>query len=496
MPDIQNIPTRQYIGPRIIPHLWDPILWDASTQYDALAVVQYNGVPYIARYVPPQGTVPTNAEYWVRWADFNAQMAQLQQIVETYRDDIDQNATDIDTIEAIMPRSAFSSTNTVQKAINDEATARQQAVSAEAEARQRAINSTNDNVAANAADIADIAGRYQGGDIIIIGDSYDVPYSDDFTDGVSWSSRLQNTLASTNINVYISHVGGSGLANGVTPFYQQLSTLTDTLTEEQKDRVSTIIFYGGYNDKGATVGAINAGLQNFINICKTNYKNANRIIGAFVGRCVTGKTTGIHSAATFASVRQAFNNWLAASWTLPHTVAIVNGLNVLGSDDAFSSDYVHPSKEGLNRIASFMNGVVFGTPCAATYNTVDSTQIVSENGYTTSGKIYVQCKQYNPAGDEIRYFRLNSYISWSTPITQSFTGNTRMTFNLEPCSALMGINMIGSGTCLAHVDSKFFIVPMTWHIENTTLTVSIQILNDAGTNYLTGTLTDLTFITA
>lgn len=92
MPDIQNIPTTQYIGPRIIPHLWDPILWDASTQYDALAVVQYEGAGYIARYVPPQGTLPTNTEYWVRWADFNAQLAQLQQTVQTFDNRITANA--------------------------------------------------------------------------------------------------------------------------------------------------------------------------------------------------------------------------------------------------------------------------------------------------------------------------------------------------------------------------------------------------------------------
>lgn len=100
MPEIQNIPTTQYIGPRIIPHLWDPILWDASTQYDALAVVQYEGAPYIARYVPPQGTLPTDTTYWVRWADFNAQMAQLQQTVESYDDRITESAESIAEIDA------------------------------------------------------------------------------------------------------------------------------------------------------------------------------------------------------------------------------------------------------------------------------------------------------------------------------------------------------------------------------------------------------------
>lgn len=131
MPDIQNIPTKQYIGPRIIPHLWDPILWDASTQYDALAVVQYEGVSYIARYVPPQGTLPTNTTYWVRWADFNAQMAQLQQTVDSYDDRITANTEAIEAeagartaaeaaqndIDTLLPKSDFTSTRTVADAI-------------------------------------------------------------------------------------------------------------------------------------------------------------------------------------------------------------------------------------------------------------------------------------------------------------------------------------------------------------------------------------------
>lgn len=97
MPDIQNIPTTQYVGPRIIPHLWDPILWDAETQYDALAIVQYEGAGYVARYVPPQGTLPTDTTYWVKWADFNAQLAQVQQTVETFDNRITANAEAVAT---------------------------------------------------------------------------------------------------------------------------------------------------------------------------------------------------------------------------------------------------------------------------------------------------------------------------------------------------------------------------------------------------------------
>lgn len=128
MPDIQNIPTTQYIGPRIIPHLWDPILWDASTQYDALAVVQYEGAGYVARYVPPQGTAPTNTEYWVRWSDFNAQLAQVQQQVTALAASIDSKVDDAELQEAVDAINEAMAASV--DAINDEVVGIQQRMSA------------------------------------------------------------------------------------------------------------------------------------------------------------------------------------------------------------------------------------------------------------------------------------------------------------------------------------------------------------------------------
>lgn len=101
MPVINNIPTTQYIGPKIIPHLWDPILWDSTIQYDALAVVQYNGAGYISRFIPPIGTNPSDTEYWVKWSDFNAQLAQVQQQVQSLANSIDGKVSETDFQNAV-----------------------------------------------------------------------------------------------------------------------------------------------------------------------------------------------------------------------------------------------------------------------------------------------------------------------------------------------------------------------------------------------------------
>ena len=144
MPNINNIPTTQYIGPKIVPHLWNPVTWSASTQYDALAVVQYNGNGYVSRFIPPVGTLPTDGDYWVRWSDFNAQVAQLQFTVETFEDRLRDTDADLDSIKAIIPSSSYTSTNTVKKAIDAEATARTAAIdSLKAIIPSSAFSSTN-----------------------------------------------------------------------------------------------------------------------------------------------------------------------------------------------------------------------------------------------------------------------------------------------------------------------------------------------------------------
>lgn len=129
MPNINNIPTTQYIGPRIVPHLWNPITWDSETQYDALAVVQYNGNGYVSRFIPPVGAVPTDGEYWVKWSDFNAQLAQLQFTVDGFDERIEGAETISNDVKDSLPSDYFNATNTVKKAIDNEASARTSAIS-------------------------------------------------------------------------------------------------------------------------------------------------------------------------------------------------------------------------------------------------------------------------------------------------------------------------------------------------------------------------------
>lgn len=90
--------VREYIGARYMPVFADPIEWDISLSYEPLTVVKNQGTSYVSRRSIPEGIQITNEDYWVRWADYNAQLEEYIRRVNLF----DQRITDNeDAIEDI-----------------------------------------------------------------------------------------------------------------------------------------------------------------------------------------------------------------------------------------------------------------------------------------------------------------------------------------------------------------------------------------------------------
>lgn len=120
--------VREYIGARYVPVFADPIQWDPTLIYEPLTVVTDQGASYVSRRMVPEGIQLDNTDYWVLWADFNAQLQHYIDEVDTFDGRIDAledalpiadfssiNTIDgrFDTLEALLPASAFDSVNTV-----------------------------------------------------------------------------------------------------------------------------------------------------------------------------------------------------------------------------------------------------------------------------------------------------------------------------------------------------------------------------------------------
>ncbi len=77
---------KKYIGARYTPKFMGA--WDAQAVYAALSVVYANEQSYVSRKTVPAGTELSNTEYWVKSADWNAQVAEYNRNVENYNKNV------------------------------------------------------------------------------------------------------------------------------------------------------------------------------------------------------------------------------------------------------------------------------------------------------------------------------------------------------------------------------------------------------------------------
>lgn len=103
--------VREYIGARYVPLFADPIQWDPTTVYEPLTVVTDQGASYVSRQSVPTGIQLDNTDYWILWADYNAQL-------QHYIDEVQTFDGRIDDIEDALPIADYSSASTVSDAIS------------------------------------------------------------------------------------------------------------------------------------------------------------------------------------------------------------------------------------------------------------------------------------------------------------------------------------------------------------------------------------------
>ena len=86
MKGVSNMAIKKYIGARYAPKFMGA--WDKTNEYAALSVVYANEQSYVSRKTVPANTEITNTEFWIKSADWNAQVTQYQQNVERYEKEV------------------------------------------------------------------------------------------------------------------------------------------------------------------------------------------------------------------------------------------------------------------------------------------------------------------------------------------------------------------------------------------------------------------------
>lgn len=95
MKGVSNMAIKKYIGARYAPKFMGA--WDKTSEYAALSVVYTNEQSYVSRKTVPANTEITNTEFWIKSADWNAQVAQYNQNVEQYQANVERYNQNVET---------------------------------------------------------------------------------------------------------------------------------------------------------------------------------------------------------------------------------------------------------------------------------------------------------------------------------------------------------------------------------------------------------------
>ena len=96
MKGVSNMAIKKYIGARYAPKFMGA--WNKESEYAALSVVYANEQSYVSRKTVPANTEITNTEFWIKSADWNAQVTQYNQNVEQYEAEVLKYAETVNSL--------------------------------------------------------------------------------------------------------------------------------------------------------------------------------------------------------------------------------------------------------------------------------------------------------------------------------------------------------------------------------------------------------------
>lgn len=385
----------EYIGMRYLTKFADPIEWDDTRQYEHLTVVQYQGATYVSKQRVPVGIPITDTNYWLYWADFNAQIEQYRQEVRAMdgrvtqaesdaEDALEQVGTvagDVAAIEAILAGYAEGDT-----------------VKADVSALQTAIGNVDAKIGTLPEGETDVV-SYVGGEVQVINTDLDgidttlagfdaanpvKPYVDNAIAGLSTRKKMLvigdslsgSTYVAANArwcvllaarldaDLYVFQANGAGYAEpgvgGKT--FQTLIAEAHTSTQFNDSDIDYLFIFGGTNDISETMlpSATTGAFDDTLTAARNYFTNAKLYI------CTT---TARYDHLKLVSATRQGEVYQLKSWrnraSFAATGAILIPLTfVLGFNESYyvgGSDHIHLNASGHQKVANaiwdMMNGI-------------------------------------------------------------------------------------------------------------------------------------------
>lgn len=222
------------------------------------------------------------------------------------------------------------------------------------------LNTTNTNLDA----LSNKVTKLHRKGYIFIGDSYTQGYSPDGNISNTFVNQIINNLKITDAK--ISANGGASFANSANNFL----TLLKNINVTDKNSITNIVVFGGYNDYNWSKTDIITGMTNFFNYAKTNYPNAIISIG-YVGFCTDSST--YNKRADSVSIYNEVSGHLGGNY--------LSGCEyILHNTNEMSSDGIHPNITGHKMLASYCTTALMNGSCNPT--STESVSLVPAEGWT------------------------------------------------------------------------------------------------------------------
>lgn len=291
--------------------------WDITKQYPAWTIVSDNNIGYVSIQPVPVGVVLTNSDYWVEVIDYTAQIAGLQQRVVNLENTVgDANSGLVKDV------------NDLEDAVDN------------------IINLSHKNV-------------------LIIGDSYNISYDGTTqTNVTSVGVRINNMFIQGNDRASLVGnwaVGGAGFGvkSGQYTFNEYLDAHYIDFTQEQRELVTDVLLFGGYNEIMSNYNDTLSYGKLFATKINTYFPNATLHL-AFVG-------WGTNSSNAAKIATTCLPAYMEIANQSKNTVFVENAQYILHDLSLTGTDGVHPNDLGYNILAKHLGSYLINENVVEVY---------------------------------------------------------------------------------------------------------------------------------
>ena len=340
--------VREYIGARYVPVFANPPEWNDTRGYEPLTIVLHKGNSFTSTQYVPTGIDIGNTEYWLETGNWNAQIEAYREEVRRFDGRITQNANDIKANTAAIA----SESTAIRNLITVEEAAR---TAADAELR----SDLNDAIAAM--NQQNILSLYKGKNCVWVGDS--------FTTGVGAtpisrrvSTVFCNAMGMTEFNYGVGASGWIWGTSANTPYITQVQNAYNAMTPEQRKNTAMVVLPGTSTDVSHGSSSKQIGAAATLCAKKASDLFPNAVI--YVIPMIWDKA--LFSLNAYDATVEIRDHTTTAA--IPHVTMDEDSYSLLlGRNDFYTSDNVHPNNNGYAVWASKMISSVLGSANTAGY---------------------------------------------------------------------------------------------------------------------------------